>query len=352
MNSTFLSMISAVVATYVAIYVLRPLAFKINLLDIPNGRKNHQGHVPLIGGIAIYIGVVVSLLITPNELSKFYYFILATGIILILGILDDFRNASVSLRLVTQALVAIFIVTVVDINIESFGNLFGTGEIYLNKWSYLVSVIAIVAAMNAINMSDGIHGLAGITSLITFISIFYLSIGSAPQETVLIVSLFCLAIPVFLVNNLCLGIDKSKRIFMGDAGSMLLGLVIVWALISLSQEGVGEGERSFAPVTALWLFAFPLIEMFTAITRRLVLGKSPFKPDLSHSHHVLIRLGFSERTTLLYLSLFSLLMAAFGVLGELYGVDEWVMFILFLLVFVVHVFLYGLATRKAKIKSN
>ncbi len=174
MNSTFLSMITAIVTTYTAIYVLRPLAFKINLLDIPNGRKNHVGHVPLIGGIAMYIGVVVSLLITSNELSKFYYFIMATGVILILGILDDFRNTSISLRLVIQALVAIFIVTVVDINIESFGNLFGIGEIFLNKWSYLVSVIAIIAAINAINMSDGIHGLAGITSLITFI-VYFLS---------------------------------------------------------------------------------------------------------------------------------------------------------------------------------
>ena len=343
MDYTVLSILTSIISTYVAICVLRPLAFKINLLDIPNGRKNHVGHVPLIGGIAMYIGVVVSLLITSNELSKFYYFIMATGIILILGILDDFRNATVSLRLLIQALVAIFIVAVVDINIESFGNLFGSGEIFLNEWSYLVSVIAIVAAINAINMSDGIHGLAGITSLITFSAIFYLSIDSASQETVLIASLFCLVIPVFLVFNMCFGIDKSKRIFMGDAGSMLLGLVIVWALISLSQ---GVEERSFAPVTALWLFAFPLIEMVTAIIRRLALGKSPFKPDLSHSHHLLIRLGFDEKITLLFLTLFSLLMAVIGVLSELYGVDEWVMFFLFLLVFVLHIFFYGVAIKK------
>ena len=342
MNYTVLNILIIIISTYVAIYVLRPLAFKINLLDIPNGRKNHVGHVPLIGGIAMYIGVVVSLLITSNELSKFYYFIMATGIILILGILDDFRNATVSLRLSIQALVAIFIIAVVDINIGSFGNLFGSGEIFLNEWSYLVSVIAIVAAINAINMSDGIHGLAGITSLITLTAIFYLSIGSASQETLLIVSLFCLVIPVFLVFNLCIGIDKSRRIFMGDSGSMLLGLVIAWALIDLSQ---GE-ERSFSPVTALWLFAFPLIELSTAVLRRLASRRSPFKPDLFHSHHNLIRLDYGEKTTLLGLICFSLLMAVFGILGELYGIDEWVMFVLFLLVFVIHVFSYGVAIKK------
>ena len=214
MNYPIPHILISIVSTILAIYVLRHLALRINLVDIPNDRKSHEGHVPLIGGIAMYIGVVVSLLITSNELSQFYYFILATGIMLILGVLDDLHNVTVSPRLLIQALVAIFIVTVADINIESFGNLFGSGEIFLNNWSYFVSVIAIIVAMNAINMSDGIHGLAGITSFITFTAIFYLSIGSASQETVFIVSLFCLAIPVFLVNNLCFGIGKSKRIYM------------------------------------------------------------------------------------------------------------------------------------------
>jgi UDP-GlcNAc:undecaprenyl-phosphate/decaprenyl-phosphate GlcNAc-1-phosphate transferase len=338
----------SIVSTILAIYVLRHLALRINLVDIPNDRKSHEGHVPLIGGIAMYIGVVVSLLITSNELSQFYYFIAVTGTILILGVLDDLHNVTVSPRLLTQALVAIFIVTVADINIESFGNLLGSGEIFLNNWSYLISVIAIITAMNAINMSDGIHGLAGGTSLVTFASIFYLSIDRVFQDTVLIVFLFCLVIPVFLVNNICIGIDKSRRIFMGDSGSMLLGLVIAWALIDLSQ---GE-ERSFSPVTALWLFAFPLIELSTAVLRRLASRRSPFKPDLFHSHHQLIRLDYGEKTTLLGLICFSLLMAVFGILGELYGIDEWVMFVLFLLVFVIYVFLHVVISRNIQIKDR
>ena len=129
---------------------------------------------------------------------------------------------------------------------------------------------------------------------------------------------------------------------MGDAGSMLIGLAIVWLLIDLSQ---GE-DRVFAPVTALWLFAMPLIEMVTAVLRRLTSGKSPFKPDLFHSHHLLIRLGFGEKTTLLVIILFSLLMAVIGILGELYGVAEWVMFVGFLLVFGIHTISFRLVLRK------
>ena len=117
---------------------------------------------------------------------------------------------------------------------------------------------------------------------------------------------------------------------MGDAGSMFVGMSIAWLLIDLSQ---GE-DRSFAPVTALWLFAMPLIEMVTAVLRRLTSGKSPFKPDLGHTHHILTRLGIREKYTLLLMLLVSLLMVIIGILGELYGVTEWVMFVGFLLVFV------------------
>ena len=205
-----------------------------------------------------------------------------------------------------------------------------------------ITVIAIITAMNAINMSDGIHGLAGITSLITFLAIIYLSIGSISHSSLLIMALLCSVLPVFLIYNLCLGISESKRVFMGDAGSMFIGLVIAWLLIHQSQ---GE-DRAFAPVTALWLFAVPLIEISVVILRRIISGKSPFKPDLYHSHHLLIGLGVGKKSTLLILTLFSLLMAVIGILGELYGVTEWVMFVGFLLIYRIYIFFYRMALRK------
>jgi len=245
------------------------------------------------------------------------------------------------LRIFFQILVAIIITTVGGVSLESFGNLLGNGDIILDVWAYFFTVIAIVAGMNAVNMVDGIHGLAGGNSLITFLAIVFLCIGSVSQINLLIALLFCSVLPIFLINNLCIGISKNKRIFMGDAGSMLIGLAIVWLLIDLSQ---GE-DRVFAPVTALWLFAMPLIEMVTAVLRRLTSGKSPFKPDSFHFHHLLIRLGVGEKTTLLVMILFSLSMAVMGILGELYGIAEWVMFVGFLLIFGIHFFLYRVAFK-------
>ena len=127
--------------------------------------------------------------------------------------------------------------------------------------------------------------------------------------------LCCSVLPVFLINNLCLGDSEHTRIFMGDSGSIVIGLLIVWLLINLSQ---GEG-RAFSPVTVLWLFALPLIEISTVTLRRLASGVSPFKPDRNHTHHLLIRLGFEEKSTLLILILFSLLTAIIVFLGEQYS---------------------------------
>ena len=339
MNIPILPIFIASITTFVVILLLRPFAISIDLIDKPNSRKPHSGAVPLIGGIAMFFGVVISIIVSTYDLNQYDYFLLASSIIVMVGILDDHRNISVSLRLLFQILVSIIIVTVGDTNIESVGNLFGGDEIVLNKWTYFVSVIAIIAGINALNMSDGIHGLAGGSSLITFLAILYLSIDSISQEYILIAFLFCAVLPVFLIHNLCLGISERNRIFMGDSGSMFIGLVIAWLLIHLTQ---GE-DRTFAPVTSLWLFAVPLIEMVTVVLRRLTSGMSPFMPDLYHSHHLLLRLGIKEKNTLIIMLLISLFMAVIGILGELYGVAEWVMFVGFLLIFAIHFFLHRMA---------
>jgi len=342
--SVFIPVIVASISTWLAIKLMRPFAISINLTDKPSHRKLHSGSVPLIGGIAMFFGIVVSILVLPHDLNDFNYFLLASMILIIIGVLDDHHDISVSLRLLFQFFVALIIVLGAKLSILSFGNLLETGEIMLNGWAYFITVLAIIAAINAVNMADGIHGLAGGNSLITFIAIFLLSIGNVPYQDLWIVLLFCSVIPVFLIHNLCLGLPKSKRIFMGDAGSMFLGMGIIWLLLDLTQ---GEANI-FNPVTALWIFAAPLIDMVSVFTRRLISGNSPFKADVLHVHHLLLRQGFKERDVLLILLLFSLLMAVIGVLGEQYDVAEWVMFFGFLIIFVVYFFWSKVAVRNFK----
>jgi UDP-GlcNAc:undecaprenyl-phosphate/decaprenyl-phosphate GlcNAc-1-phosphate transferase len=326
MNIPLLPMVLAMLVTFFAIYLLRPFAISINLVDRPNNRKIHEQPVPLVGGIAMFIGVVVSLLLSPYNLNNFNYFLISSLIIVMIGVLDDHQDISALLRLLLQVLIAIIVVTAGGVNIESFGRLLGDHEVILIDSSYFISVIAIIAAMNAINMSDGIHGLAGGISLITFLSIVFLGIDRVSQESLLIVFIFCVILPVFLINNLCIGMSRDKRIFMGDAGSMFIGLSIAWSLINLSQ-----GERqAFSPVTALWLFAIPLTEMTTVVLHRIAAGKSPFIADRFHSHHLLQLLGMSEKFILFLMLSLSLIMAVLGILGEKYLISEQNMFFCFL----------------------
>lgn len=338
-----LAVIAAII-TLIALYLLRPIAHSIQLLDKPSDRKKHSGSVPVIGGIAMYFGVISTIIVSPFDLNQFTYFLIAATIIVALGIYDDLKNISVSLRLFLQTLVAIIIVTAGGVYIESFGNLSGNGDLLLNDWAYFVSVLSIIAGMNAVNMADGIHGLAGGNSFITLSAILFLSNMDTFQSTIFIIIMFCAVLPIFLIHNLCIGISKKNRIFMGDAGSLLIGLIISWSLIELSQ---GEG-KSFSPITAIWLFAMPLIEMSITIMRRLTAGISPFKPDLFHSHHLLMKLGLSKNMTLFLILFLSLLMATIGVLGELYAVSEIYMLILFLVLFFIYVFFYQLIFNKVK----
>ena len=325
---------------------MRPFAISIDLVDKPSFRKRHSGNIPLIGGIAMFFGVLISILILPYDLNYFNYFILVSIILVVIGVLDDHRNLSVKSRFLFQFLVAVIIISGGGLSIESFGDLFGNGEIFLHGWAYFISLIAIIAAINAVNMADGIHGLAAGNSLITFAAILFLSIGNIPQIDLMITLLFCSVLPVFMIHNLCLGISINKRVFMGDAGSMFLGMGIVWLLLDSSQ---GEA-MIFKPVISLWVFSAPLMDMVSAFIRRLLVGKSPFKPDLFHLHHLLLHMGFKNTNALILILLFSFIMALIGILGSLYEVAEVIMFSGFLVVFLAYIVFISWA--KSKTKNN
>jgi UDP-GlcNAc:undecaprenyl-phosphate GlcNAc-1-phosphate transferase len=146
--------------------------------------------------------------------------------------------------------------------------------------------------------------------------------------------LFCSVLIPFLLFNLGV-FGKSRKIFMGDAGTTLLGLVIAVFLIALSQ---GD-SAAFPPVTALWLLAIPLIDTMTVSLRRVMKGKSPFKADREHLHHFFVRSGISDRKALMIIVVLSFGMASLGAWMQLNNVAEWKMFVLFLLFFFLYLFL-------------
>ncbi len=176
--------------------------------------------------------------------------------------------------------------------------MFGLGDVNLGFIGIFFTYFAIVVAINAFNMIDGIDGLIGCLSLNTFTSIAILFLMSGNTEYVSYPLIIAAAILPYLMYNLGIFKSETKKIFMGDAGSMFIGLSVIW-LLCMGTQG---DDTSFRPVTALWVCAIPLMDMLAIVVRRVRNGKSPFKPDRDHLHHILQRVGFNPRQTLIIIS--------------------------------------------------
>ena len=316
---------TAFVITFVIIKTLKPIACAIGLVDKPGGRKTHMGAVPLVGGIAIFGGVFVSAYLFINQPPFVRLFMLGGGFLVFMGALDDRYDLSARFRLVGQFLVASIFVYGLEINFNSFGNLVGMGDIRVGWLGFPLAILSIIGAINAFNMLDGMDGLVGSIGLVSFIGLIYLLGASGNMTLSLLCMAFAGALAAFLVFNLWGGkpFIKSSKIFMGDAGSMFIGLSLGVLLIYASQlEPI-----AFQPVTAMWFVLLPMTDMVTIVYRRLKRGRSPMAPDRTHIHHVLMRAGFSGRQTLLIMVLCQGLLVAVGVFGSVFEVAESVSFI-------------------------
>ena len=333
MHEPLLLYVSAFICASVAIALLRPLAVRVGLVDIPRGRKQHQGAVPLIGGIASYCGLAVALLFFADTTLQPLYFLACTGIIVTLGVFDDYLDLSVKLRLAVQTLVALAMTYSLDLHISSLGNLFGFGIIELGIAGLPITLVAVIAAINAFNMTDGIDGLAGMLSLVSFISIAIFMSLWGQQLHASLALLLALAMLPYLACNL--NLLPGFRIFMGDAGSMLIGLSVIWLLL----VGTQSESASFRPVTALWIIAIPLMDMVAIMLRRIRKGQSPFVADREHLHHISLRLGLTSRESLLLITSLACIFACIGIIGEYLLLPEALMLALFLLLFTVYVYL-------------
>jgi len=321
---------------FLAIKFFKPVAIEVGLVDKPNERKQHAGHIPLIGGISIFLAVLAASLIwLPNTLELRMYLI-ASAMMVFIGALDDKFDLRVRVRIVGQIIIASLMIYGVGGYISNVGDLFGFGDVILGPMGILFTYVAIIVVINAYNMIDGIDGLIGSLSINTFTSIGVLFIMSGQTDYLSYPLILATATIPYLMFNLgvfekLLGKD-TKKIFMGDAGSMFVGLSVIWLLTMGTQ---GE-QASFRPVTALWICAIPLMDMLAIVFRRYKNGKSPFKPDRDHLHHILQRAGFSSRQTLIVISLLASLMSVVGLVGEHFQIADNILLAGFLVMFIVY----------------
>lgn len=280
--------------TFLTLPIIIRLFRSINLLDTPDRRKMHKLSQPSLGGISIYTGVLMALLLViPLELLSAYKFFLAGIIIsLLLGMRDDISSLYANQKLVFQVLAAFVTVYYSGISLNGMYGLFGIYE--LPGWMAVAfSIFVILSISNAFNLIDGIDGLAAsIAILISVVfGIWFLLVGEMFFATVSFVLVSSLA--AFLIFNW-----HPAKIFMGDTGSLVTGFILgVLAIhfihLNATFDGQGPVFDEVIPVT-LSLLIVPIYDTLRVMFIRIYNGKSPFAPDRNHIHHILIRQGFNH----------------------------------------------------------
>ena len=279
-----------------------PLARRLGLVDSPNPRKRHQGEIPVIGGMAIFVALALvgslwgdsnQSLITVNGNDALWVFMGCGAFLVGTGILDDRFRLGVFVRVLTEVIVAITVIELLDLQVAYLGDLLGSGVLRLpSAIAYPFTVIAIFGIINAFNMLDGMDGLLA-SLVITTLVLFHLFTATQPGFVSLAVGA---ALFAFLVSNLNLSPVVPKT-FLGDAGSKLLGFIVVCLLLAAASAQVGE-IKLIQPATALFVVALPLYDMVFTSLRRIIRKGSPFAADRSHIHHLMQDLGFSDRRAL------------------------------------------------------
>lgn len=287
------------------ILTLHSIAHHVGMVDHPDERKHHQHPTPTVGGVAMFIGVLTAFLmfgkVTPSQLIVLWC---AAGLV-ILGLLDDKHNLSVRIRIVVQVLVALIVIHDADGMINNLGVVFGF-HLSLGILALPFSLLAYIFAVNAMNMIDGSDGMAGSMALITIVGavVAFCMTNTAISDHLALAVIGALC--GFLLFNARIFV-KRAWIFMGDAGSMWLGLVVAWLLARISKSDVD-------PWVSLWLFGLPLIDTFAVIFRRMSRKKSPFKADRTHIHHIFERHGHSTSQSVLLAACAQAILVATGIL--------------------------------------
>ena len=330
--STLIALLVAFGSSVISIKVLLPLAPHVGLVDMPNERKKHDGAIPLIGGLSIFTGVLIASTMFIEQSQIINLYLISSALIVFLGTLDDIYDLSVVSRIVFQGIVAAILVFGAGIYIHEFGPILGGDTIDIGFYGMIFTILAVLTAINAFNMVDGIDGLAGSMSIITLLSIAVLMLLNNPNADVLLPLLIVVATIPYLFYNVSRRNPRGKKIFMGDAGSMYMGLTVIW-LLTIGTQNTPAGQPSFKAVTALWIIAVPLMDMFAIMYRRMRKGESPFKADNGHIHHLFLSKGFTARHTLWIISAISISLAAIGIAADYYGVNDWIMLSTFVVMF-------------------
>lgn len=299
----------SLLTTFVFLIILRPIAVRIGLVDFPSSRKKHVGEIPLTGGICIYLGVLITHLYLNELNTKITILLISSLLIIILGIYDDLYNLKAKIKLFIQFIIVTLTVFLLDLKIENLDQILRISHtLNLGIFSIPLTILAVVALTNAFNMIDGIDGQAGIMSIISIMGIFFYGLHLINGDLFLFLLSISASVISFLIFNLTSNINIKA--FLGDGGSLFLGLTISLALIYCIQN------INFFSSFAFWCVAIPIFDFFSVIILRKLENRSITLADRDHIHHFLESLNLNKKFILLFLSGVGLILLLLGLYLE------------------------------------
>ena len=307
------TLLTSIILTIVVMPYFLELAVRLQALDKPGQRKVHEDVMPRCGGMAMTIGASVPILLW---LPKTYFVkgLLVGGLILMFfGLADDIKDLKPNTKLLGQTMGALIVTLVGGIKINDLGNFWLSGAVLPDWASIPLTVFVIVGVTNATNLSDGLDGLAGGIALLIFLCIGYLGVMQQDWATVMIAIAVGGSVLGFLRFN-----SYPAQLFMGDAGSQLLGFVGIVLAIKLAQQ-----SPTISVITPLIIFGIPILDTLTVMTRRIAKGRSPFAADRNHFHHQLMAIGLFHTEAVLTIYLAQSLLILIAIVYH--GSNDWVL---------------------------
>ena len=337
MYDIILAFITAFTLTYFAIPSIIKVARIKNLCDEPGERRSHTVSTPSLGGVAIFAGVIFSIILwTPFDVfGDLQYILCAFIVIFLVGARDDIVPVSPTNKLIAQLFATCILVFKSNVLITSMYGLFGIGDLPIIV-SYALSIFTILVIINAFNLIDGINGLSG--SIGTLISLTFGTWFILIDRLELAIIAFTLAgsTIAFLKYNV-----TPARIFMGDTGSLLLGIVCsILAIKFLEWNKIIQTIPEYSylqpfhvksvPAVAIGIMILPLFDTLRVFTMRVLRGRSPMSPDRNHIHHLLIDFGFTHMKATGVLVLVNTLFILMAINLQQIGSFNLIMLILFM----------------------
>ena len=316
------------------------IAPKLKLVDKPGGRKKHAVVTPLVGGLVVFTIFIIAsciFLTAAHALSTpMIWFFAALAALVAVGAMDDRQHIPAWTRFGIQFAVSFAIVLLAGAQLKHLGNLFGFGVFWLGFMAIPFSVIAAVLLINAINLIDGLDGLCAGNAFIVF---FWMAVWCYAGGDMLHLPLLLFlmtALAGFLMFNLRTKWRDKAAVFLGDAGSLGLGLTIAWFAMTL---GGGGKHVLIEPMAVAWMLAWPIFDICGQFARRMGEGRHPFDPDHDHFHHHFTNLGIPPaRATAIILTI-AFVTGFIGTGGLHLGVPLPVLTVSWIILLLVHVYL-------------